>query len=110
MSQFKKMEGDVRQTGKYRPKHALHLIRLLMAGATALREAFIPVDMSEHREKLLPILSEELSLEELADWRRQLEEDFNRAFEQTRLADRPDVEKANDFLIRIRQRQARGEL
>ena len=38
MSQFKKIEQDIRNHGEVRWKHAMHLLRLLLTGAATLRE------------------------------------------------------------------------
>ena len=38
MSQFKKIEQDMRNQGEVRWKHAMHLLRLLLTGAATLRE------------------------------------------------------------------------
>ena len=43
MSQFKKLEQDRRSIGTVRWKHAMHLIRLLVTGAAALRTGRVPV-------------------------------------------------------------------
>jgi len=103
MSQFKRLEQDVRVTGGPRWKHAMHLIRLLLAGIKALREGTIPVEVREHREQLLAIKRGELPWQELEAWRLRLHGEFDRAFEGTALPDRPDYQWANDFLIRARR-------
>lgn len=43
LSQFRKIEQDLRNQGKVRWKHAMHLVRLLITGAASLREERIPV-------------------------------------------------------------------
>ena len=106
MSQFKRLEQDVRTTGAPRWQHAMHLIRLLMAGITALREGIIPVRVEEQREHLLAIKRGELPWEEVDAWRLDLHEQFERAFESTALPDRPDYEWANRFLIKARRSAA----
>ncbi len=103
MSQFKRLEQDVRVTGAPRWKHAMHLIRLLLAGVEALREGTIPVRVSEHRERLLAIKRGEVGWDELSAWRLSLHKDFDRAFASTSLPDRPDYEWANAFLIKARR-------
>ena len=39
MSQFKKIEQDIRNSGQIKWKHAMHLLRLLLTGAATLRTA-----------------------------------------------------------------------
>ena len=40
LSQFKRLEQDLRASGAIKWKHAMHLIRLLLSGITVLREGF----------------------------------------------------------------------
>jgi predicted nucleotidyltransferase len=103
VSQFKKMHQDLRNRGAIKPKHAMHLIRLLLSGITALREGYIPVDVGQHREALLAIRYETLSWEEVNAWRLRLHKEFDAAFLQTSLPERPDYERANAFLVEARR-------
>lgn len=107
LSQFKKMEQDLRNQGKIRWKHAMHLIRLLLSGVTVLREGLVPVRVGEQREALLAIRDGEMAWEEVNGWRLRLHKEFDQAFETTKLRDRPDYEQANDFLIRARAQQVK---
>ena len=81
----------------------MHLIRLLLSGISIMREGFVPVKVEEHREKLLAIRRGEMQWEEVEDWRKRLHLDFNAASETTTLPERPDYERANDFLIEARR-------
>ncbi|MCA8988538.1 MAG: nucleotidyltransferase domain-containing protein, partial [Planctomycetaceae bacterium] len=103
MSQFKKMQTDLRNHGKVKWKHVMHLIRLLISGICTLREGFVPVRVDEHREQLLAIKRGELPWEETEKWRLSLHSDFDSALKTTTLPDRPDYEKANAFLIKARR-------
>jgi uncharacterized protein len=103
LSQFKKMEQDLRNHGAVRPKHAMHLIRLLLSGITILREGFVPVQVEQHREALLAINYERTPWDAVNTWRLRLHEEFDRAFSQTQLPERPDYDRANDFLLRARR-------
>lgn len=103
LSQFKKMEQDLRNQGMVRPKHALHLIRLLLSGITILREGFVPVQVADHREALLAIKYQQMSWDAVNAWRLQLHGEFDRAFRQTQLPERPDYDRANAFLIQARR-------
>lgn len=103
LSQVKRLEQDVRTHGAPRWKHAMHLMRLLLAGITALREGFILVNVGEHRERLLAIKRGEVPWQELDAWRLDLHKEFDRAFAETSLPDRPDYEWANAFLIKARR-------
>jgi uncharacterized protein len=103
LSQFKKMEQDLRNQGSVRPKHAMHLIRLLLSGITILREGFVPVQIDHHRSALLNIKYQQTSWEDVNAWRLQLHDEFDRTFSQTQLPDRPDYGQANAFLLNARR-------
>jgi len=103
MSQFKKLQADLRNKGQVKWKHVMHLLRLLLAGVTILEEGHVPVNVGPHRDRLLAIKRGELSFEECEAWRRQLHEQFDRAFERTTLPERPDYTAANDWLLKARR-------
>ncbi|MFB8795381.1 MAG: nucleotidyltransferase domain-containing protein [Microcoleus sp.] len=103
LSQFKKMEQDFRNTGEVRSKHAMHLIRLLLSGITVLKEGFVPVRVDDYRSQLLSIRNQEVSWDEVNRWRLDLHREFDRAFGSTRLPERPNYDKANQFLIEARR-------
>ena len=44
MSQFKKMQADIRNQGQVKWKHVMHLIRLLISGISVLRDGFVPCE------------------------------------------------------------------
>ncbi len=102
MSQFKKMEQDIRTKGEIRLKHAMHLIRLLLSGITILKEGFVPVKVEDYRQQLLAIRGGEMSWEEVNAWRLNLHQQFDIALTKTSLPERPNYEKANAFLIKAR--------
>ena len=79
------------------------LIRLLLAGATALREGVVSVRVTEHRERLLAIKRGDMPWAEVDAWRLELHRDFDAAFAATRLPDRPDYDRVNGFLLRARR-------
>lgn len=108
MSQFRKMQADIRNQGQVKWKHVMHLIRLLMSGITILRDGFVPVKVGDERNQLLAIKRGEISWEETEELRLKLHEEFEQAFEQTTLPERPNYEVANQFLISAR-RAALGE-
>ncbi len=103
MSQFKKIEQDIRNHGEVRWKHAMHLLRLLLTGAATLREARVPVRVEAHRERLLAVKRAELPWAEVDAWRKELHHDFERALAETKLPERPDYESANRFLTKARR-------
>ncbi|MBM3844685.1 MAG: nucleotidyltransferase domain-containing protein [Verrucomicrobia bacterium] len=108
MSQFKKIEQDIRNHGEVRWKHAMHLLRLLLTGAATLRECRVPVRVETHRDRLLAVKRGELPWAEVDAWRKELYHDFERALAETKLPERPDYEAANRFLIKARRDMARS--
>src|SRR5262245_64682499 len=80
MSQFKKLEQDLRSTGAIKWKHAMHLIRLLMSGVTVLKEGFVPVNVGEHCDQLLAIKRGEMEWGEVNTLRLDLHKRFDEAF------------------------------
>ena len=53
MSQFKKMQADIRNQGQVKWKHAMHLIRLLISGTSVLREGFVPVRVGRPARRIV---------------------------------------------------------
>ena len=109
MSQFKKIEQDLRNHGEVRWKHAMHLLRLLLTGAATLREGRVPVRVESHRDQLLSVKRGDLPWPEVNTWRKELHRDFERALAETNLPERPDYEAANRFLVKARRQMANHE-
>jgi predicted nucleotidyltransferase len=103
LSQFRKIEQDVRTSGAIRWKHPMHLIRLLLSGVTILRDGYVPVRVDEHRDRLLAIRRGEMPWEEIDAWRLALHGELDDAFANTSLPERPDFERANSFLLKARR-------
>lgn len=106
LSQFKKIEQDRRSQGHIRWKHAMHLLRLLMAGAATLREGRVPVHVGAARESLLAVKRGEMTWDAVDAWRQQLHAEFEQALVTTSLPERPDYEAANQLLLRARKMAA----
>jgi uncharacterized protein len=102
MSQFKRMQTDLKNQGRIKPKHVMHLIRLLISGVHVLRHGIISVDVGEHRERLFAIKSETMPWDEIEAWRLALHREFDAALAESCLPERPDYERANEFLIKAR--------
>lgn len=105
VSQFHKLEQDRRTRGTIKWKHAMHLIRLLLAGITALRERTIPVyvENDEDRASLLAIRDGQMPWDQVNAWRLQLHATFDEAFRRTALPEHPDEAAANRFLLKARR-------
>ncbi|MFN7133252.1 MAG: DNA polymerase beta superfamily protein [Myxococcales bacterium] len=103
MSQFKKLEQDLRNQGAIKWKHAMHLVRLLVTGITILEERWVPVRVDAHRERLLAIRRGEVEWEEINRWRLELHGRFDAAYTKTTLPERPDYDRVNAFLLSARR-------
>ena len=110
LSQFKKIEQDLRNRGEVRWKHAMHLLRLLMTGAVTLREGRVPVHVGPRRDELLAVKRGEWSWEKVNAWRQELHRDFEQALIATKLPERPDYEAANELLVEVRACAAECEV
>lgn len=103
ISQFQKLHRTFENTGAYRTKHAMHLLRLLLAGAHLLREGEMLIDVSEHRSFLEAVRDGTFSLAEIEQERERLHRELTKAFVGTKLPDMPDYAWADSFV-----RNARG--
>jgi predicted nucleotidyltransferase len=110
VSQFRKIQADLRNQGEVKWKHVMHLLRLLLAGVDALKTGEVPVDVGEQRERLLAVRRGEMLWDDVEAWRLSLHNDFRAAYDQTRLPERPDYQQANAFLISARKRALAEEL
>jgi predicted nucleotidyltransferase len=104
LSQFRRMANAHARTGKYKAKHAMHLIRLLYSGIEALRSGQIRIDVAEHRDELLAIKAGTLSFDEARDRALELDRQFQQAYQQTALPEQPDYRRVDEFLIWARRR------
>ena len=103
LSQFRRMEAAIRTGGRYKPKHAMHLVRLLYCGIHALATGEILVDVSARREELLRIKRGDLPFAEVKQQALELEREFQAAYETTQLPEQPDFAHVNDFLLKARR-------
>jgi predicted nucleotidyltransferase len=108
-SQFKRLEAGLRNTGAVKWKHAMHLVRMLLSGVTILTEGTVPVLVEQHRERLLAVRRGEVPWEDVDAWRLELHRRLDAAFQTTSLPDGPDIEQANDWLVRVRRAVAERE-
>lgn len=109
-SQFKKMQADLRNQGSVKWKHVMHLIRLLMSGIHVLQHRYVQVEVGDHRDLLLAIKKGEMPWEETEKLRRSLHKEFDLAFQQTSLPERPDYARADAFLVKARRAAISSEL
>lgn len=109
-SQFKKMQADLRNQGSVKWKHVMHLIRLLMSGIHVLQHRHVQLEVGDRRDLLLAIKRGEMPWEESEKLRRSLHKEFDLAFHQTSLPDRPDYARADAFLVKARRAAISDEL
>ncbi|PTA68901.1 nucleotidyltransferase domain-containing protein [Deinococcus arcticus] len=102
-AQFRRLDNEQRTHGEVRLKHAVHLLRLLISGAHALRTGEVLVDVGQHRAALLAVKTGELPWAEAERWREELQRDFGRAAAHTALPDHPDVEAVEAWLVAARR-------
>lgn len=103
LSQFKKLEQDLRNQRQIKWKHAMHLIRLLLSGISALRDGAVQLRVDAHRDRLLSIRRGELLWPEVDAWRLALHRELDEALDQTKLPEHPGYEAANAFLLKARR-------
>lgn len=103
LSQMNKLEQDLRTKGKVKWKHAMHLVRLLIAGIEALKTGELQVLVTRDRERLLSIRDGAETWEAVNAWRLTLHTEFEQAFAASRLPERPDYHAANQLLIEARR-------
>ncbi len=103
MSQFKKMQADLRNQGEVKWKHVMHLLRLLMSGIHVLENHEVQVRVEERRDELLAIRRGEVPWEQTEQLRKSLHARFEEAYQTTTLPERPDYQRANDLLVIARE-------
>ncbi|MEU8222164.1 nucleotidyltransferase domain-containing protein [Kribbella sp. NPDC048915] len=108
LSQFKKLEADLRRDGQPKWKHVMHLIRLLLSARTLLLEATLTVDVGPDRDRLLMVKRGELPWVEVERWRLQLHEDLDNALQRTILPAAPAVATVDSWLRSVRKRSLDG--
>lgn len=110
LSQFKKIEGDLRRDGTPKWKHVMHLLRLLLAARELLTHARVVVDVGEHREALLSVRRGEVPWAEVEAWRLALHAELDDALDTTPLPAAPDAARVDAWLRSVRARSARDAL
>lgn len=104
LSQFAKIEADLRRDGVPKWKHVMHLLRLLLAVDTLLRTGEPMVDVGPHRDRLLAVRHGEVAWDEVEAWRHRLHAQVDDALAVTVLPAHPDVAGVDDWLVSVRER------
>ena len=101
--QFAKLSAARSRTGDVRWKQAMHMLRLLMAGAHVLRTGAVLVDVSAHRDELLAVRRGDVPWAQLAARADDLRADLSRALAGTALPTAPDRDRVEEFLVDVRR-------
>lgn len=99
--QLRKVESRRERTGETNHKQAMHMLRLLLAGAHVLRTGEVLVDVTPYRERLLAVKRGETGY---TGWAAELLDDLAAARAATRLPAEPDRGAVESLLIRVRER------
>ena len=102
--QLARVEARRQRTGETNHKQAMHMLRLLMAGAHVLRTGEVLVDVRPHRERLLAVKHGEVPWPGVTAWATALQHDLAAAGAETRLPELPDLAKIDQLLCRVRER------
>ncbi|MEU7905510.1 DNA polymerase beta superfamily protein [Actinoplanes sp. NPDC049118] len=105
--QLRRVAARRARTGETNHKQAMHMIRLLLAGAHVLRTGEVLVDVSPLRERLLAVRRGDLPWESVTAWVDELLEDLAAATAATTLPVSPDRAAVDELLCSVRERGLR---
>ena len=92
------------RTGHTNHKQAMHMIRLLHAGAHLLRTGEVLVDVGHLRDRLLAVRRGDLPWEQVASWAAELLSELADAAVGTGLPEQPDRDTVDRLLTAVRER------
>ncbi|MFI7080077.1 DNA polymerase beta superfamily protein [Micromonospora sp. NPDC049903] len=95
------------RTGTTNHKQAMHMIRLLVAGAHVLRTGEVLVDVRHLREELLAVRRGDRAWESVTAWAADLQAALADAAVATALPEQPDRTAVDRLLTAIRERNLR---
>ncbi|MDG4759086.1 nucleotidyltransferase domain-containing protein [Micromonospora sp. WMMD710] len=95
------------RTGETNHKQAMHMLRLLTAGAHALRTGEILVDVRHLRDKLLAVRRGDLAWTAVTAWAADLFADLSDAAADSILPEQPDRDAVDRLLAVVRERNLR---
>ena len=103
--QLTKVANRRDRTGETNHKQAMHMIRLLLAGAHVLRTGEVLVDVTAHRDRLLAVKHGEVPWPAVTTWTATLLDDLTRAAAETALPADPDRPTIDNLLTAVRRRR-----
>ncbi|MFF5172275.1 DNA polymerase beta superfamily protein [Micromonospora sp. NPDC000089] len=92
------------RTGETNHKQAMHMIRLLFAGAHVLRTGEVLVDVRHLRDRLLAVRGGELPWDAVTGWASELLAELAEAAATTALPELPDRAAVDRLLTAVRER------
>ncbi|WP_410821016.1 DNA polymerase beta superfamily protein [Micromonospora sp. 050-3] len=102
--QLNRVAARRERTGETNHKQAMHMIRLLVAGAHVLRTGEVLVDVRHLRDRLLAVRRGEVPWDEVAAWAADLLAELDEAAAATELPDQPDRVDVDRLLTAVRER------
>ncbi len=105
--QLKRVAARRERTGETNHKQAMHMIRLLIAGAHVLRTGDILVDVTPLRARLLAVRDGDVPWESVTGWADDLLADLAAAAQTTALPAEPDRAAVDTLLYSVRERGLR---
>lgn len=101
--QLKRVAARRERTGETNHKQAMHMIRLLLAGAHVLRTGDVLVDVRHLRDRLLAVRRGDLDWPSVTAWATDLQADLTTAAAATALPPAPDRTTVDDLLVAVRE-------
>ena len=105
--QLNRVAARRERTGQTNHKQAMHMIRLLVAGAHVLRTGEVLVDVRQLRDRLLAVRRGELPWDVVAGWAAELLAELAAAAAATTLPEQPDRGAVDRLLTDVRERNLR---
>jgi predicted nucleotidyltransferase len=102
--QLTRVDARRERTGETNHKQAMHMIRLLLAGAHVLRTGEILVDVRHLRDRLLAVRRGEVAWPAVTAWAQELFADLEAAAASSALPETPDHETIDQLLYGVRER------
>ena len=99
--QLARVRARRERTGETNHKQAMHMLRLLLAGAHVLRTGEILVDVRPLRDRLLAVRQGQAPWE---DWAAELLADLEAAAAETTLPEQPDRPAVESVLVGVREK------
>lgn len=103
-SQFAKAENRREREGEPRWKHVMHMLRLMLSGASLLESGTLHIEVGPYRERLLAVRRGELAWGEVRAWRDELTTRLDGALARSPLPEFPDATRVENWLVSVRSR------